>query len=91
MATLQKLLLSRPISVLQSRRDTERTFYLKERPNVRKKLISSAYAYMSNGENILLTLQEKDSALNEPLRTRQLSGAEIESKCEMSNSCMQCH
>lgn len=87
MATLQKLLLSCHMSVLQSWRG----FHLKEEHSKSKleiKLSSFAYSYMSYGEHVILTLQEKESVLNEPLRIQQLSGAETESKCEMSNSCM---
>lgn len=89
-ATLQKLLLSCHMSVLQSWRVTG-GFYLKEGSFKSKfylKLSSFAYSYRSYGEHVILTLQEKEAVLNEPLRIQLLSGAETESKCEMSNSCM---
>lgn len=93
-ATLQKLLLSGHMSLLQSQRDPEEGFTWRRdisSPLSVRWYRAFVYSYVSYGEHVILTQQERESVLLKLLTIQQCSGAEIESKCEMSNSCMSRH
>lgn len=93
-ATLQKLLLpSGHMARLQSQRDAgggilpEGGAFQVHCPLDNTHANYLACSYASYGELVVLTLQEKESVKLQRLRMQQCSGAEIESKCETSNSC----